>query len=85
MFEISEQPKEKIKIYGVEYSVSRPSVAQVRLITEFSKGTDSNSVEAVDALIEFVSGLGIPKDVIESLEIKHLTALMEHLVGAKKN
>lgn len=85
MIEINEKSKVKVKIYGREYDVEAPTVKQVIEINKAMKGHKDDDIAVTDLMIDFVSKLGIPKEMLESLEIHHFNKLVEGLVGSKKN
>lgn len=85
MFEIKEAPKTKIKIYGQEYELKKPSVRQIKSISSKIDGLKNNSSAATEEMIKFISELGIDADVLEEMPAEHFNTLVEYIVGAKKN
>jgi hypothetical protein len=81
---IPDKKKAKITIYGVSYDVMKPTVS---LMEQFTYGMDSvDDKEKFKRSKELVSKLGIPMDVLDSLEIDHFTMIMEFLTSqVKKN
>lgn len=74
----------KITIYGKPYAVSKPTVKQIQM---FSKDIDAMSdVQKFERSKALVTELGIPNDVLDSLEIEHFEAIMSALTNhGKKN
>lgn len=65
----------KIKIYGNEYSVRKPTVKDT---FEYRKSFNELKTEEEQtlALIDYLSRLGIPTEVVESLEVDHLFEIL---------
>lgn len=80
MFELNELPKQKVKIYGKEYDVTKPTVRQLKIVQTKLTGEASS-----EEMIKFISDLGVPLDIVESLPAEHFKLLVEHLVGVGKN
>lgn len=85
MFELNELPKQKVKIYGKEYEITKPTVRQLKTVQKKIEDNKGNLTEGSDEMIKFIAQLGIPEDVVEGLPAEHFNLLVEHLVGAKKN
>ncbi len=85
MFEIKEPSTTKVKIYGKEYDLKKPSVRQIKLISAQVESMKNNSLGATEAMIKFVADLGIEAEVLEEMSAEHFNTLVEHIVGAKKN
>lgn len=87
MFELNELPKQKIKIYGKEFEITKPTVKQLKTLSQKIDGmkTGEAAAQATDEMIQFVSQLGIPGDILEELPGEHFNALVEFIVGSKKN
>lgn len=69
----------KVKIYEKEYNLTKPKVRQVREMQEKLKADDK-----VQAMVDFMALLGLPKEVSEEMEIEHLTMLLDYLSDSKK-
>ena len=67
--------KLNIKVDGIAYELSYPTVKQVK---EIDKKLD------IDGVCSFVSTCGLPIEVVENLQADHLNKLVEVLVGKKK-
>ena len=55
MFELNELPKQKVKIYGKEYDVTKPTVRQLKIVQTKLTGEASS-----EEMIKFISDLGVP-------------------------
>lgn len=74
-----QRKKLPVKIDGVVYELSYAKVSQLKEISTASKE------DAVDKTIEFIVNSGMPKEVVENLEVDHINLIAEALTGAKKN
>jgi hypothetical protein len=83
-FEVKQKTKIKISIYDQEFSLSKPTVGQAESLASFADLKDNS--EALKRTIEFMELMGLPKDISESMELEHFTALVEFVVSkVKKN
>lgn len=85
MFELTEIPKIKVKIYGKEYDLKKPSVRQIQQVTSRLELIKGDGAKTTDEMISFVSGLGIGADILEEMPAEHFNLLVEHVCGVKKN
>lgn len=85
MFELTELPKEKVRILGKEYEVDKPNVAQVISLQEQLKASESNPSETFKVMCRWISDCGIEIDAVKKLKLNQLTSLVEHLSDSKKN
>lgn len=85
MFEILEIPKEKIKVFGKEFDVEKPSVHSVMVLQTKLKDIKEDSVETFNIMCDWIGGLGIDSEVVKQLKVNQLTMLIEHLTDSKKN
>lgn len=67
----------KFKFKEKEYSISVPTVKQ---LLDFEKVYTGESSQVLD----YIAGLGVEREVLESLQLSHLKVLMEK-VNSKKN
>ncbi len=82
MFEV-QKTTEKVKIYGEWYEVKQPTVKDAITMTKKSK--EAPTEEALVEMAEYVSSLGIPKEVINEMETDHFIQLVQYLTqGSKK-
>lgn len=66
---------------GEVYKLKSPSVKDV---TSLQKRIEKEG-ESVDIAIDFLSNLGMKKEVCYEMEIDNLNTIIEAVVGAKKN
>lgn len=85
MFEILEVPKEKIKIFGKEFEVEKPSVHSVMTLQSKLKDISEDSVETFNVMCGWIGELGVDSEVVKKLKVNQLTMLIEHLTDSKKN
>lgn len=83
MLELKKSEKIKIKIYGEELEVSKPTFGQVVKMQKDmkEKGTEENFSIMKDLLI----ALGVNESVVNELEIEHINDLIIYLTSSKKN
>lgn len=82
-FEI-QKSTERVNIYGTWYDIRQPTVKEAREISKQVK--DKPEDDALGDMVSYVATLGVPKDVLESMETKHFLKLVTYLAeGSKKN
>ena len=64
----------KFKLDEVEYSVNPPTVGQIKTLNEEMK---EKGEDDINVTIDFLSKLGMPKDVVEGLEPSHLEVIIK--------
>jgi hypothetical protein len=69
-----------LKWNGDEYSLKHPSVRQHMAYTEQLQKKKGKEVEC---LIDFLEGLGLPKQASLEMELGHLQQVVSALTGAK--
>jgi len=74
--------KLEIDIYGESVEMRFPTVRESQGYGDKMK--KAGEEKAGDMLLDFLSDLGLPKNIAESMEAEHLTELMEALIPAKK-
>lgn len=84
MLEIKEPAKLRLKLFGKEFQLVKPTRKQANAISEKLK-TDEGKERALDVVSDFLVEAGLPQDVADGLQIEHMQLIFEHLVGAKKN
>ena len=85
MFEITEEPKKKVKIMGKEYDLTPPTAGQsLALQVMLEQDKDSTST-ALQGMFNLFIKCGIPKEVCEEIPSSQLAPLIEYLLGSKKN
>lgn len=75
-----ESKKLEVKLNGTVYSLDFPKVKGVRDLQEKQK----EKGESIDHIIDFLCSHGLPKEVIEEMEISHLEKIVDALVDQKK-
>ena len=83
MFEVKSKPKEKLKLFGVEYEYRRPVVADAKVLAKL-QSPDMNIVDRIELTVEFLSGLGLPKDVVSQLDFEEYSQLMAVVSAVEK-
>ena len=73
----------KAEIYGNEYTIKMPTYKQVDeyKIKLYSETEDKN---VSNIMGDFLSPLGLPKDVFDQLEISHVAQIMDMVLDSKK-
>lgn len=84
MFEIGAKTKVKVRIYGAEYDLSKPTVKDIETFQDSMEVANSESAK-FKLTKTFVVGLGLPLAIADSMEMEHFTQLLSHLSGSKKN
>ena len=69
-----------LKFEGKEYSVSYPTVRQLRELTVKKEGESD-----LDMTLRFLEELGLPKDVVEDMESENITEIINVLTSQKKS
>jgi hypothetical protein len=72
----------KFTLDGKEYEVKFPTIKAVQA---FQAKAKEKAEDDLGLTIEFLSSLGLDKEVCETLEITHLTAILTALTDSKKN
>jgi len=75
----------KVKYEGETYDVKKPSVKEVSLFNRKLKEAGKDEYAQLDATKAWISGLGMPANVIEELEMEQFNLLLESISGLKKN
>jgi hypothetical protein len=76
-----ERNKVELNIYGVDY---RMFVATVGEVQKMNKAFNEDRNKALDLFVKFFVALGLPEEVVLSLEQGHLVQIMEELGNVKK-
>jgi hypothetical protein len=82
MIEIKERSKITVKIYGSEYEMRMPTLNELSGMQEKLRGDEARSLKI---FAEFLESQGLPKKVVDDLQVEHATLIVEHLCGSKKN
>lgn len=73
----------RVKIYGKEYVLTRPTVRQAEEIGKAVKKIEDDT-ESVGILIEAFESFGLPKDVSYDMQEDHFVTLVKSFLGKKK-
>lgn len=75
----------ELTVYGNKYSLAAPTALNSAEFMEKLKEAESKSpVEMLKCSIEFISSLGLPKEICEQLDVDDLKSLVEFLSAKKK-
>lgn len=67
---------------GTEYTLRKPRVKESILFAkQFNQYSEDQIVEKMDAAIEHLDNLGLPRAVAEEMEMSHITAIQNLLNG----
>lgn len=89
-FEIVPKKKISIKIGESVYNLSKLTVGQIRamesksILEKLKKGSE-DPTGAVIAGADMLCLMGLPQDVVDSLDAEEIAAIMEYVSGPKKN
>jgi hypothetical protein len=81
-FVVEKSPKIKVRIYGEDYDLTKPTHKVAKELAKKIKGIDES--EAYDMISDYLVGLGLPGDVLENMEADHVLKLCDFL-APKKN
>lgn len=84
MLEIKELETLPVKIFGTEYALTKPTKKQVVEMQE-ALSTDEGKAKSLEILGSFLEKSGLPAEIIDGLQVQHLTMIIEAMTGAKKN
>lgn len=84
MLEISELETLPVKIFGVEYALTKPTRGQM-IEVKAALATEEGKEKSLEVLSDFLVKSGLPVEVLDRLQLPHITAIIEALTGAKKN
>ncbi len=77
MIDLGQANEMEVKWAGVVYKLREPSAKEMNAYQKQIKADEENSL---DLLIQFVSSLGLPKEIAETLSAAKLNQLVEGLV-----
>lgn len=83
MLEIKEQEKLKLKLYGNEFELIKPT-RKVAVEMQEKLSTDEGKAKSIDIIGDLLVACGLPKEVCDDLQLDHMQLILEHLMGAKK-
>lgn len=79
-FTIPEKKSVKIKIYGKDYHITKPTLKMVKHLDK--KSRDANEDEKLDIMESYLCKVGIPKEVLDSMEMGHIEDLIKFVSGS---
>jgi len=71
-----------VKFNGESYKLRFPTILEAKDLT--SKFSESSESDQLDLTISLIESLGLPKDIINQLDIDQLTSLVNCLMPSKK-
>lgn len=78
--------KVELEIDDKKYILTKPSYGELKQYNSKRKSMSDDDTEALsDLTIEFLSNAGLPKELVESLEMSMVVQLIELLADSKKN
>lgn len=78
-----ERSKVEIEFGGESITMVKPSIAQFKKYKEeLAKVSEEEQIEVMQ---NFFVSLGMPKEIVEELEVGHITVLVEALTDQKKS
>lgn len=84
MLEISAIETLPVRIFGVDYALKKPTKKQmVRMQAALS--TDEGKAASLEVLGSFLEASGLPGEIVDELQIQHITAIIEAMTGVKKS
>lgn len=83
MFEITDDRTVKVKIYGQELVLKRPTLADAQAVKGLSDTSDQQA--QLSAVTGFLKNAGMPEDLIGQLTTDALNSLFEYLLHPKKS
>lgn len=85
MFEIDYEPKQKVKIFGKEYELSKPTTKQARQMLLSLEEAGNSQGKGIEVMLDLLNQLGLPKEIAEEVPTQKLNDLLLHVIGSKKN
>ncbi len=73
----------ELEVYGQTVSLKKPTYREAQEYRDALKKLSDNE-DAGSVMIEFLSKMGLPKEVFEQLELGHVNEIMEALTDTKK-
>jgi len=81
-FQKATRTKIKVVLYGEAYEMRKPKLREKH--EYIGKLSDMTNDQAYDCTLEFLSLLGLPKDVAEDMEEEHFMELSRTVLGVAK-
>lgn len=79
------KPKAKmiVEVDGTTYELTKPTVAMKQDLSLKLNSKDAKAPNTTDCLVSFVASLGLPKEVIESMDEDNFIELVEFISKKK--
>lgn len=74
----------EVKLDGKVHTLRMPTYKEGIVYKHELSLSKDDDIKSADMLIAYLSKLGLPAEVSESLEINHLEQVLEFILGAKK-
>ena len=76
-----------ITIDDVRYPVNKPNLKMLKDFTAKQKDLEKNGsdIDVIDSSVDFLNGLGLPKDVVENLDPQMIEEVTNVVTGQKKS
>lgn len=85
VFKLSTKKIIKVLVDDKEFQVRKPNVSDQKRLSDMQKGLSQDSPEQIDVMINWISSLGLPKEIVEQMDQSDLVKLIEdYLVDVKK-
>lgn len=81
-FSIEKSPKIKVRIYGQDYDLTKPTHKVATAMAKKLK--DKDGANTYDVISDYLVGLGLPVKVIDEMESEHVLDLCDFLSPKKK-
>lgn len=83
MLEIKEIEKLKLKLYGQEVELVKPT-RKMAIAMQEKLASDEGKEKSLEVIGELLIACGMPKDLCDDIQLEHMNVIVEHLMGAKK-
>jgi len=82
-FELKVKPKKRVKIGEKSFELGEPTVAMAARLGTIQDG--ASDLDKLKYAVEFMESLGLPREVSEELSVEAFKALIDYILGSKKN
>jgi hypothetical protein len=72
-----------VKVDGQEYQIKFPTIKTIKMFQDKVKSLGGEN--DLEATLDFLASLGLPKEIGEELEPAHLASIIDVISGSKKN
>lgn len=77
--------KIKVVFEGKDYLLSKPTLGASRDFAKAIKLAESDDSAKIDAMIEYLAKLGLPREICENLMIEEVEKIIDALTPKKKS